>query len=91
MAEGAQWAQPVLRWLSHWEFRMKIALIVIGLVAAGLGGLWIVQGIGLVRLKPVLCVANCAPVQGPSLTWALIGALVLLLGLFLLSKGVKRR
>lgn len=77
--------------ISHWEFRMKIAPIVVGLVAAGLGGLWIAQGTGLVHLKPVLCVANCAPVQGPSLTWTLIGGAVLLLGLFLLGKGVKRR
>jgi hypothetical protein len=53
---------------------MKKILFFIGLVAALLGGLWLLQGLGIVQMQPLLCFADCAPVQGPSKTWAIIGA-----------------
>ncbi len=57
----------------------KIALFV-GLMAALLGGLWLLQGLGIVHLRPILCFADCVPVQGPSATWAVIRAVVLVTG-----------
>jgi hypothetical protein len=51
-----------------------------GLIAALLGGLWLLQGLGIVHIRPILCFADCAPLQGPSATWAAIGALVLSAG-----------
>ena len=57
----------------------KIALFS-GLLAASLGGLWLLQGIGIVHLRPILCFADCVPVQGPSVIWAVAGALMLAAG-----------
>ena len=52
---------------------MRRLVAVVGALAIMLGGLWLLQGLGVVRLRPILCFADCAPVQGPSTTWALIG------------------
>ena len=45
---------------------MKIVGMLFGLVAVCLGGLWLLQGTGVVHLRPLLCFADCEPVQGPS-------------------------
>ena len=70
---------------------MKITSFLVGLLAALLGGLWLLQGLGIVHLQPVLCFADCDPVQGPSNAWALIGAAVLALGVAALFWSVQRR
>lgn len=59
---------------------MRLSAIVFGIIAVLLGGLWLLQGLGIVHLRPILCFADCAPVQGPSVTWAVIGAVTLALG-----------
>lgn len=59
---------------------MRIVALVFGIVAVLLGGLWLLQGLGIVQLQPILCFADCAAVQGPSLTWAVIGAIALAVG-----------
>jgi hypothetical protein len=59
---------------------VKKAAIVAGIGAALLGGLWLLQGLGLVHLRPILCFADCAPVQGPSPTWVVVGAVVFAAG-----------
>lgn len=60
--------------------QMKRFVLVIGLIAASLGMLWLLQGLGIVHLRPILCFADCAPVQGPSTLWAVIGALLFAAG-----------
>ena len=62
-----------------------------GLAAALLGGLWLLQGLGIVHMRPILCFADCAPLQGPSTTWALIGAGVLAVGGSVVFWSLKRR
>lgn len=52
----------------------------VGILAGLLGGLWLLQGLGIVHLRPVLCFADCDPVQGPSSTWVVVGAVVLAAG-----------
>ncbi len=54
--------------------------LVFGVIAVLLGGLWLLQGLGLVHVRPILCFADCTPIQGPSATWAVVGALVLAVG-----------
>ncbi len=61
---------------------IRITVLVSGIIAILLGGLWLLQGLGLVHLRPILCFADCAPVQGPSGTWAAIGAVTLAVGGF---------
>jgi uncharacterized protein len=52
---------------------MKKTVLVVGVVSALLGGLWLLQGLGVVHVRPILCLANCEPIQGPSSAWASIG------------------
>lgn len=54
---------------------MTRATLLLGPLIAMLGGLWVLQGLGLVHLQPILCLADCAPLQGPSRVWASIGAI----------------
>ena len=68
----------------------KIALIVVGLIFSALGGLWLVQGLGVVHIEPIACVAECETLDGPSATWAAIGAVVLAGGLFALFRAFRR-
>ncbi len=62
-----------------------------GLAAALLGGLWLLQGLGIVHMRPILCFADCVPVQGASAIWAVIGAGVLAVGGAAMFWSVKRR
>ena len=59
---------------------IRILVLSFGIIAMLLGGLWLLQGLGWVHIRPILCFADCAPIQGPSTTWAVIGALVLAVG-----------
>ena len=70
---------------------MKSVGLLFGLAAVLLGGLWLLQGIGLVHLRPLLCFADCEPVQGPSASWAVIGALVFTIGTAVVRWSSKRR
>ena len=62
-----------------------------GVIGLLLGGLWLLQGLGLVHLQPVLCVAECAPLQGPSPAWAVTGALTAAAGGLAIFFSLRRR
>jgi hypothetical protein len=70
---------------------MKKTIFTIGLVVALLGGLWLLQGLGIVHLRPILCFAQCEAVQAPSTTWAVIGAVALIVGGAVMYGSLKRR
>ena len=61
---------------------IRIIVLVSGIIAILLGALWLLQGLGIVHLRPLLCFADCAPVQGPSATWAVIGAIAVSVGAY---------
>lgn len=61
---------------------IRIIALVSGIMAILLGALWLLQGLGIVHLRPLLCFADCAPVQGPSATWAVIGAIAVAVGAY---------
>ena len=61
-----------------------------GLILVLLGGLWFLQGTGLVTIPPILCVAECEPLEGPSLPWAIAGLVALLVGAALLWRSRRR-
>jgi hypothetical protein len=69
---------------------MRRVVLFLGFFAALLGGLWLFQGLGFVQMDPILCFADCVPVQGPSATWAVIGAVVLLDGGAVMLWSLKR-
>jgi hypothetical protein len=70
---------------------MRKIAIAGGVLSLLLGGLWLLQGLGVVHLRPILCFANCAPIQGPSTTWTIIGAVVFIGGLLVLRFSRPRR
>lgn len=70
---------------------MKKIAFLGGLAAALLGVLWLLQGLGLMHIRPILCIGDCVPLQGPSATWAIVGALVLALGGAAMFWSLKRR
>ena len=56
---------------------MKIISLGFSIIAALLGGLWLLQGLGLVHVRPILCFVDCDAIQGASLTWAILGGVTL--------------
>lgn len=58
----------------------KIVIGLMGGLALALGGLWLLQGTGLVHVRPILCFADCAEIQGASTTWAIVGLLTAVAG-----------
>lgn len=69
---------------------MKYAALAVGATCVLLGGLWLLQGLGLVTIQPVLCVAECTPLEGPSTTWAVAGFGLAAVGLLALLYAVRQ-
>ncbi len=69
---------------------MNTAALVAGVIGVALGGLWLLQGLGAVHVQPILCFADCALVQGPSLTWAIIGFFLVTAAVFAIFFSLKR-
>jgi hypothetical protein len=70
---------------------MKKMTLVGGVIGLLLGGLWLLQGLGIVHIRPILCFANCEPVQGPSTAWAITGFLLLAAGVMAIYFARKGR
>jgi hypothetical protein len=70
---------------------MKKIALVVGVISVLLGGLWLLQGLGVVHVRPILCFADCEPIQGASPAWALIGSLVLTAGVIAIFFSLKGR
>lgn len=71
--------------------RRKTVRRVAGIGLILLGGLWILQGADVVRMRPVLCVANCKPIVGGSPTWFAIGVITVLIGIAVTGTLRRRR
>ena len=52
---------------------MKKTVLVVGAMSALLGGLWLLQRLGVVHVRPIHCFADCQPIQGASSAWAIVG------------------
>lgn len=70
---------------------MRIVALIVGVPGALLGGLWLLQGLGLVQIEPIACVANCEALEGPSAIWAAIGGALLLASAAAIFYGLRRR
>jgi hypothetical protein len=64
---------------------------IVGVLILALGGLWFLQGTGIVVIEPIACVGECTALTGPSLTWALAGLAAMLVGAALLWFSFRRR
>jgi hypothetical protein len=70
---------------------MKTIALVVGVIGVLLGGLWLLQGLGVVHVQPILCVADCTPIQGSSPTWAIAGFFVVSAGALAIFYSLKQR
>ena len=70
---------------------MKILFRIVSVLGVLLGGLWLIQGLGLVQIRPILCLADCEPVQGPSTVWAILGAILMAAGIAGIRRSFGRR
>jgi len=68
-----------------------LARIVFGVALSLLGLLWLLQGADLVHIRPILCVANCKPLEGGSAGWMTAGALLLVVGSLVAASGIRGR
>ena len=65
---------------------MRVIKIIAGVVLTSLGALWSLQGADLVRIEPILCVANCEPITGGSTLWLIVGIVTMIIGLVTLTR-----
>ena len=63
---------------------------ILGAIVTLLGMLWLVQGLGILQIGPILCVADCEPITGRSMQWTVIGVIALLVGLVIVRAGLRR-
>jgi hypothetical protein len=70
---------------------VRKSVLILGILLALLGGLWVVQGLGLVSIEPIACVTNCTPVEGPVLSWVIAGAAAILAGVLAIFWSMKSR
>ena len=70
---------------------MRVFKLICGIVLTALGLLWSLQGADLIRMKPILCVANCEPLVGGSIAWLITGIVVTAVGLGLLITLKRKR
>ena len=68
-----------------------LARILFGVALTLLGLLWLLQGADLVHIRPILCLANCTPLEGGSVGWMTAGTLVLVVGVLVIVSGVRGR
>ena len=60
---------------------LKYVVLIVGVIGVLLGGLWFLQGLGVLNIAPIACVGDCTPIEGGSTGWAVAGFLVLVAGL----------
>ena len=70
---------------------MRWIVVILGVIGVLLGGLWLLQGLGIVQMAPILCVAECEALEGPEPTWAAIGFVVLAVGAAAIYFALRRR
>jgi hypothetical protein len=71
--------------------RRGLPWILLGVAVTLLGLLWLLQGADLVHVRPILCLADCTPLEGGSIGWMMAGTLLLILGLLAIGAGLRRR
>jgi hypothetical protein len=65
---------------------MKLPQIVgalVGTFIAFLGLLWLLQGVAIIQIRPILCVTNCEPIVGGSPVWAAVGIIAFIIGIII--------
>ncbi len=69
---------------------IRIVGVLIGAFIASLGLLWFLQGMAIIQMRPILCVADCEPVVGGSPSWAAAGAVTFIVGIGVALSSARR-
>jgi len=69
---------------------IRIAGVLAGAFIAALGLLWFLQGMAIVEMRPILCVADCEPIVGGSLFWAAAGVIMFIIGVGVVFLSTRR-
>lgn len=69
---------------------MKYLFLAVGAIAILLGGMWALQGLGILRLEPIYCVADCETIEGFTPKWAIVGAIVFVGGILATVFALRR-
>jgi hypothetical protein len=72
-----------------WNAKATV-LTILGATVTLLGTLWVVQGLGIIQIDPVLCVGDCEPITGRSVEWTVTGAIALFVGSVIVWAGLRR-
>jgi hypothetical protein len=64
--------------------------VLVGALIAILGLLWFLQGVAILEMRPILCVADCEPIVGGSPFWAAAGAIAFIIGIAIAFFSLKR-
>lgn len=75
----------------HTSDTKATVVTILGAIVALLGLLWVVQGLGIIQIGPILCVADCEPITGRSAQWTVIGVVALFVGIVIVKAGLRRR
>jgi multisubunit Na+/H+ antiporter MnhB subunit len=67
----------------------QLAGALIGAFIGSLGLLWFLQGTGILRMRPILCIANCEEIVGPSPVWAVSGLIALVIGVIVVFASMR--
>ena len=59
----------------------QIAILIVGVILALLGSLWFLQGVGVLKVCPILCFADCECISGGSPLREVIGAAAFIMGI----------
>lgn len=66
------------------------ALTILGVIVALLGMLWLVQGLGIIQIDPILCAGDCEPITGRSVEWTITGTIASFVGIVSVGAGLRR-
>jgi hypothetical protein len=75
--------------LIHMDTKATV-LAVLGAFVELLGLLWLGQGLGIVRIRPVLTIANSEEISVRSMQWSIIGAFTVSVGTVIFWTGMGR-
>jgi len=65
---------------------LKYIVVIAGIILLLLGLLWFIQGIGIIKMCPILCFADCECITGGSLSWTVIGAIAFIVGILIVYR-----
>jgi len=75
--------------MTHMDTKATV-MTILGAFVELLGLLWLGQGLGIVRIRPILTIASSEQISGRSVQWTIIGAFTVSAGAVIFWVGMAR-